>query len=249
MNTSTTTAGDPGRRLPRPFMAAALAAAVLLLPACAPAAAPSTEDAQPTVAASADAPSAAVQTRAPSSDPDIDGRASPAAEPSPSARTDIPLRPAAPSAAPAPTPSPTFLTVAGTSINMTVVPVGVSSGGAMEIPDPFDQAGWYRYGAAPGAPAGTAVIAAHVDTTSESAPFSQLKYLTAGTSVRVERQGAAALTYRVVSVELMAKDRFDGAAVFRRSGAHELKLVTCGGKWLDEKLDYSDNVIVTAVLE
>ena len=28
----------------------------------------------------------------------------------------------------------------------------------------------------------------------------------------------------------------------------ELKLVTCGGRWLDEKLDYSDNVIVTAVL-
>lgn len=225
MKSSTTTAGDSGRHLPRPFMAAAVAAAVLLLPACAPAAAPSTEDALPPVAAPA------------------------TAEASQSARPDIPLRPAAPSAAPAPTPAPTTLTVAGTTINMTVVPVGVSPGGAMEIPDPFDQAGWYRYGPAPGAASGTAVIAAHVDTTSESAPFSQLKYLAAGTAVRVERQGAAALTYRVVSVQLMAKDRFDGAAIFRRSGAHELKLVTCGGKWLDEKLDYSDNVIVTAVLE
>jgi hypothetical protein len=249
MKTSTTAAGDPGRRLSRPFMAAALAAAVLLLPACAPAAAPSTDDARPTLAAPADAPSATVQTPAPGGDPDIDGTAPSTAQASPSIRTDIPLRPAAPSAAPAPTPAPTFLTVAGTTINMTVVPVGVSPGGAMEIPDPFDQAGWYRYGPAPGATAGTAVIAAHVDTTSESAAFSQLKYLAAETSVRVERQGAAALTYRVVSVELMAKDRFDGAAIFRRSGAHELKLVTCGGRWLDEKLDYSDNVIVTAVLE
>lgn len=249
MKTSTTTAGDSGRRLPRPFMAAALAAAVLLLPACAPAAAPSTEEALPTIATPADAPPATVRTPAPSSDPGIDGGAPATAEASPSPRTDIPIRPAAPSAAPAPTPAPTFLTVAGTTINMTVVPVGVSPGGAMVIPDPFDQAGWYRYGPAPGAPAGTAVIAAHVDTTSESAPFSQLKYLAAGTAVRVERQGAAALTYRVISVELMAKDRFDGAAIFRRSGSHELKLVTCGGRWLDEKLDYSDNVIVTAVLE
>jgi len=24
--------------------------------------------------------------------------------------------------------------------------------------------------------------------------------------------------------------------------------VTCGGRWLDERMDYSDNVIVTAVL-
>lgn len=249
MKTSTTTAGDSGRHLPRPFMAAAVAAAVLLLPACAPAAAPSTEDALPPVAAPADAASATVQTPAPGGDPDIDGAAPATAEASQSARPDIPLHPAAPSAAPAPTPAPTTLTVAGTTINMTVVPVGVSPGGAMEIPDPFDQAGWYRYGPAPGAASGTAVIAAHVDTTSESAPFSQLKYLSAGTAVRVERQGAVALTYRVVSVELMAKDRFDGAAIFRRSGAHELKLVTCGGKWLDEKLDYSGNVIVTAVLE
>jgi len=27
----------------------------------------------------------------------------------------------------------------------------------------------------------------------------------------------------------------------------ELKLVTCGGRWLDEQPDYGDNVIVTAV--
>ena len=27
----------------------------------------------------------------------------------------------------------------------------------------------------------------------------------------------------------------------------ELKLATCGGRWLDEQQDYGDNVIVTAV--
>ncbi|WP_251046704.1 hypothetical protein [Arthrobacter sp. ISL-85] len=45
----------------------------------------------------------------------------------------------------------------------------------------------------------------------------------------------------------MAKDASDGASLFRRPGPHELKLVTCGGKSLDERMDYSDNVIVTAV--
>jgi LPXTG-site transpeptidase (sortase) family protein len=119
----------------------------------------------------------------------------------------------------------------------------------MEIPEAFDHAGWYRFGPAPGAAAGTAVIAGHIDTTSDQAPFSQLKTLAAGTLIRVGRQDAPALDYQVVSVELMAKDSFDGDSLFRRTGPHELKVVTCGGRWLDERMDYSDNVIVTAVLQ
>ena len=159
----------------------------------------------------------------------------------------IPVRPAAPQAQAPKDPAPRSLTVAGTTINMPIVEVGVSPDGAMEIPEPFDEAGWYRFGPAPGAAAGTAVVAAHVDTTSDSAPFSQLKTLAPGTLVTVQREGAEPLTFRVTGVELMAKDAFDGASVFRRGGPPELKLVTCGGRWLDEQQDYGDNVIVTAV--
>ena len=161
--------------------------------------------------------------------------------------TSIPVRPATPAAQTPKDPAPRFLTVEGTTINMPIVQVGVSPDGAMEIPEPFDEAGWYRFGAAPGAAAGTAVIAAHVDTTSDSAPFSQLKTLAPGTLVTVQREGGAPVTFRVTGVELMAKDAFDGASVFRRDGPPELKLVTCGGRWLDEQQDYGDNVIVTAV--
>ncbi|WP_350001221.1 class F sortase [Pseudarthrobacter sp. WHRI 8279] len=172
----------------------------------------------------------------------------PVAAAGPAAIPNIPVRPAAPAAVSA-APAPVSLSVAGTRINMPVVPVGVSGGGAMEIPDAFDLAGWYRFGPAPGAATGTAVIAGHIDTKSDNAPFSALKSVAAGTLVQVGREGAPTLNYRVVVVELMAKDRFDGSSVFRRSGPHELKVITCGGKWLDERMDYSDNVIVTAVLE
>ena len=159
----------------------------------------------------------------------------------------IPVRPAAPQAQTPRDPAPRVLTVAGTTINMPIVEVGVGPDGAMEIPEPFNEAGWYRFGRAPGAAAGTAVVAAHVDTTSDTAPFSQLKSLASGTLVTVQREGAAPVTFRVTGVELMSKDAFDGASVFRRDGPPELKLVTCGGRWLDEQQDYGDNVIVTAV--
>ncbi|MDR7082144.1 hypothetical protein J2X01_001429 [Arthrobacter ginsengisoli] len=161
--------------------------------------------------------------------------------------TSIPVRPATPTAEAPKDPAPRFLAVDGTTISMPIVEVGVSPDGAMEIPEPFNEAGWYRFGPAPGAAAGTAVIAAHVDTTSDSAPFSQLKSLPPGTLVTVQREGAAPVTFRVTGVELMAKDAFDGPSIFRRDGPPELKLVTCGGRWLDEEQDYGDNVIVTAV--
>ncbi|KUM41245.1 class F sortase [Arthrobacter sp. EPSL27] len=161
--------------------------------------------------------------------------------------SSIPVRPATPLAPTPRDPAPRNLTVEGTTINMPVVEVGVSPDGQMEIPEPFEEAGWYRFGPAPGAAAGTAVIAAHVDTTSDSAPFSQLKSLTPGTLVTVQREGAGPATFRVTGVELMAKDAFDGASLFRRDGPPQLKLVTCGGRWLDEQQDYGDNVIVTAV--
>lgn len=233
IKTATTTAGECRRR-PSVFCAAGiLFAAALLLAGCA---AGSSKPAP-------SSPPAASQAAAPGpAQPETPAAAGAAPVP------DIPVRPAIPESAAA-EPYPAWLTVAGTSIDMPLVPVGVANGGAMEIPDAFDRAGWYRFGPPPGSAAGTAVIAGHIDTKSDNAPFSQLKTVAAGTLVQVGRQGAPALNYRVVTVELMAKDKFDGDSVFRRTGPHELKVVTCGGEWLDERMDYSDNVIVTAVLE
>jgi len=221
--------------------AAALAAAALVLTGCG-SADPSRATPAPSSAAALSSPAAASTPQRPQAAPSAATPSSPAV-PAPAA---VPVRPATPAPAAA-APAPISITVAGTAIDMPVVPGGVSDGGAMEIPDVFDRAAWYRFGPAPGAAEGAAVIAGHIDTTSDRAPFSALKSLTAGTMVRVGREGAPAVTYRVVGVELMAKDTLDGASLFRRSGPHELKLVTCGGKWLDERKDYSDNVIVTAV--
>lgn len=249
METGTTTAGESRRRSSVFQGAGVLLAGVLMLSSCAadpslPASSPAPTASQAPAAQPAQRESPAPESPAPESPAPVAA----AATTSPAAVPDIPVRAATPAAVVA-APVPISLTVAGTPIDMPVVPVGVSDGGAMEIPDAFDRAGWYRFGPAPGAAAGTSVIAGHIDTKSDNAPFSALKSVAAGTLVQVGREGAPALNYRVVSVELMAKDRFDGSSVFRRSGPHELKVITCGGEWLDERMDYSDNVIVTAVLE
>jgi len=240
MDAGTTTAAEYRRQRSAGGAAALMVAVAVILSSCGSTSSGSSSSASgeavPSMAASG--PAAATVPTGPADSPGP-------AVPSTSA---IPVRPATLPAAAA-VPAPTSLAVAGTAINMPVVAGGVSAEGVMEIPDAFDRAAWYKFGPAPGAAEGTAVIAGHIDTKSDRAPFSALKSLPAGTLIQVGRDGAAPLTYRVVGVEMMAKDKFDGGALFRRSGPHELKLVTCGGRWLDERMDYSDNVIVTAVPE
>ncbi|MGN7149821.1 class F sortase [Arthrobacter sp. SAFR-179] len=258
MKAGTTLAAEYRRRRPAGGAAAAMVAVAVILSGCGSTGSGSSGSASGQAAQS----TAATIVADPPLSPPSQGSAAPsgpaaatvptgpAGSPGPAGHSTspIPVRPATLPAAAA-VPAPTSLAVAGTAINMPVVAGGVSAEGAMEIPDAFDRAAWYKFGPAPGAAEGTAVIAGHIDTKSDRAPFSALKSLAAGTLIRVGRDGAAPLTYRVVGVEMMAKDKFDGGALFRRSGPHQLKLVTCGGRWLDERMDYSDNVIVTAVPE
>ncbi|MHA7240397.1 class F sortase [Arthrobacter sp. TMS1-12-1] len=144
-------------------------------------------------------------------------------------------------------PAPVSLVIAGTDISVKVVEVGIEDNNAMEIPDSFYEAGWYRYGPAPGAKAGNAVIAAHVDSLTEVMPFAQLKDVPVGTTVTVGLEDGRSLAYAVSDVRNVPKATLNGSEIFRRDGAPELKIITCGGEWLSEKGDYEDNVVLTAL--
>ncbi|MER2134667.1 MAG: class F sortase [Arthrobacter sp.] len=157
----------------------------------------------------------------------------------------IPIRQATPEAGVA-IPAPVRVQVEGTGIDLEVVPVGVEDNGAMTIPDNHAQAGWYEYGPAPGSDEGSSVLAAHVDSQTEVLPIAGLRNVAPGTRVLVTREDSSQVVYETRQVENIAKRSLDGHRLFDRTGEHVLKLVTCGGKWLDTENDYEDNVVLTA---
>lgn len=161
------------------------------------------------------------------------------------APSSIPVRPATPEPAVS-IPAPVRVEVEGTGISLEVVPVGVEDNGAMTIPDNHYQAGWYKYGPAPGADAGSSVLAAHVDSRTEQLPIAGLKDVPPGTIVTVTREDGSVQRYATEKVENIAKRSLDGHRLFDRTGEPRLKLVTCGGKWLEAEDDYEDNVVLTA---
>ena len=48
-------------------------------------------------------------------------------------------------------------------VDTAIIPVGVDDNGQLDIPEDVQTVGWYRFGPAPGATQGSAVLTGHVD--------------------------------------------------------------------------------------
>lgn len=143
---------------------------------------------------------------------------------------------------------PVRLTVSGVDISAPVVPVGVETDGTAEIPERVDTVGWYRFGPAPGAPAGSTVLMGHVDDRVQGeGAFFRLREVGAGSVVSVVTADGVTHRYRVVGRQQYPKSEVPLAAIFSRSGTPRLTLITCGGTFDRAARSYEDNVVVTAV--
>lgn len=145
--------------------------------------------------------------------------------------------------------APTEVRVPSVGLELTVVPVGVREDGQMDVPEFVGELGWYRFGPAPGADAGSAVLAAHVDSELGRAPMAEVLYAESGDAVEVTTASGSALGYRIISIEQISKDEMPLDAMFARDGEHVLRLITCGGEWDAAAGAYEDNIVVTAVLD
>ncbi|SFJ75601.1 class F sortase [Streptomyces pini] len=144
-------------------------------------------------------------------------------------------------------PEPVALSIPRLSLDARVQDVGVEDDGTVEIPEDAGQAGWYRYGPAPGAPAGSAVVVGHVDDrTGDLGAFAKLYGVREGDDITVERQGAPPLRYEVTAREVVDQDSLPDE-VFRRDGRPVLTLVTCAPPYDRESGGYQKNLLVYAV--
>ncbi|WP_154795066.1 class F sortase [Occultella kanbiaonis] len=133
-------------------------------------------------------------------------------------------------------------------IDVPVDPVGVT-GTEMEIPDDANRAGWYRFGPGLDAVAGSVVVAAHAGSLiTPRGPFYDLREAEVGDLVTATSATGATVDYVVTSVAALSKATIDLSEHFRWDGEPSLVLITCGGRWDDDRQSYDDNIVVTATL-
>jgi sortase (surface protein transpeptidase) len=127
------------------------------------------------------------------------------------------------------------------------VPLGLSAGGEVEVPEEDDLVGWYRYSPVPGR-LGPAVILGHVDSFAGPAVFYRLGSLKVGDEILVENSDGTEARFIVTELERPTQNAFPTARVYGDIDHAGLRLITCSGIYERGSARYTHNLIVYARL-
>ena len=147
-----------------------------------------------------------------------------------------------------PVAAPISLAIPAIGVQTSLVRLGLTAAGALQVPSSTRVAGWYTGGPLPGQ-IGAAVIAGHVDSRAGPAVFFRLRLLRPGELVYVRRADGSLAVFRVSVVREYAKSQFPTSAVYGPVPDAQLRLITCGGTFAQASGHYLSNVIVSASLD
>jgi Sortase domain len=146
---------------------------------------------------------------------------------------------------PRPVPPPVSLTIPLIGVRTQLITLGLTAGGALQVPSSTAVAGWYTGSPKPGA-IGSAIIVGHIDSLTGPGVFYRLAELRSDDRVYVKRADGTLVEFRVTSVQTYLKDRFPTQAVYGPTPDPELRLITCGGAFDYATGHYLSNIVVYA---
>jgi sortase (surface protein transpeptidase) len=176
-----------------------------------------------TTTPSTPSPSVMAETHAPS---ETGARSAPAGS---SATTDV---------------APTLVTVPAIGVSSTLVRLGLTKGGGLDVPTEAMTAGWYSGSPVPGL-VGPSIIAGHVHWSGVPGVFAHLADVKSGDRVVVSLSDGTTVTFAVDRVATYPKNRFPTGLVYGNIAYPGLRLITCGG-YDPVAHAYESNVIVFA---
>jgi hypothetical protein len=152
---------------------------------------------------------------------------------------------AAPTEGAAQVAEPVSLVIPSIGVSTSLVHLGLTSSGALQVPPTTAVAGWYAGSPRPGS-IGSAVIAGHIDSVAGPGVFFRLSQLQRGARVYVRRADGTLAVFEVTEVQMYAKDAFPTTAVYGAVPDPELRLITCGGTFDYSTRSYLSNTVVFA---
>jgi Sortase domain len=154
---------------------------------------------------------------------------------------------AAPQPTARPVAEPVSLEIPAIGVETTLIRLGLTKSGAMQVPPTVTVAGWYTGSPRPGA-TGAAVIAGHIDSTLGPGVFFRLSQMHTGQLIYVRRADHSLAVFVVTAVRSYPKSAFPTSAVYGAVPNAQLRLITCGGTFDSTTRHYLRNVIVFATL-
>ena len=139
---------------------------------------------------------------------------------------------------------PIRLKIPKINVDASVIYVGLTSSGAMDIPKGPDEVAWFNLGPRPGEN-GSAVIDGHFGWKNNiPAVFDNLYKLKKGDKIYIEDDAGKTITFVVIEIGLYNQNG-DASNVFGSNDekAH-LNLITCEGIWNATQKSYSNRLVV-----
>lgn len=129
-------------------------------------------------------------------------------------------------------------------VDSTIIPVGITSDGAMDVPKGPAEVAWLNLGPRPGEN-GSAVIAGHYGWKNNMpAVFDNLHKLGIGDKIFIKDDKEVTTIFVVREIRIYGKDEA-AAEVFSSSGEKShLNLITCAGIWNNAEKTRSERLVV-----
>jgi len=146
---------------------------------------------------------------------------------------------------------PRALYINGLNVAARVQPMGLNDDNSLQAPKNIYDAGWYTGSAKPGQP-GAMLMDGHAsETGSRYGLFGYLDKIKEGDVITIEKGDGTKLNYVVAHTQVSALEDVDMKAASRPYGgaAQGLNIITCTGKWVQEKGTLDHRLIVYATLQ
>lgn len=139
---------------------------------------------------------------------------------------------------------PVRLRIPAINVDAKIQHVGVTSKGAMEVPNNAVDVGWFNLGPLPGEK-GSAVIAGHFDgENGKAGVFTNLYKLKKGDKLYIKDGRGVIIAFVVRESRTYSPGYADD--VFISSDGTHLNLITCDGVWDGAKKSYNKRLVVFA---
>jgi sortase (surface protein transpeptidase) len=208
--------------------------------------------------------------RQPTSDePEPEPAPIPAAEPAPSPTAQAAAAPpAAPPATPTPSPTPspappvpapepsaaavarvaepTRVVIPRIGVNNPMTPVGLHPDRTLVVPDEAKVAGWYTGAPRPGR-TGPSVVVGHNTWKGSRGVFWDLRHLQPGDEIQIHHDDGSVVAFAVEKIEQYPKDAFPTQKVYGNTPRREIRVITCGGVFDQQRRSHRDNIVVYGV--
>ncbi len=141
---------------------------------------------------------------------------------------------------------PIGIKIPAINLDAAVESVGLTSGGAVDVPKDVNNAAWFNLGPRPGEN-GTAIIDGHYGVNKNKfSAFDNLYKLRPGDKIYIQDSEGQTITF-VVTKNRRYDPKADATSVFNSGtdGAH-LNLITCEGDWSNASKGYTERLVVFA---